>query len=381
MKKRTVYLIPVLVLAVGAVAMIALFGMRENQPRRNPQPRAKIVEARVVELGPIATDIRAFGTVVSAQPIDVYSEVNGAVLSGDVAFRPGQTFDSGDVLVCIDDRQVELDRQAAVSDLLTALASYLPEIKVDFPAEYQVWQDYFNAVSFDSPLPQLPEAADQRIKLYLSRFNVYKLYFAVRNIEIRQEKHVMSAPFDGAVVTADLRAGSTARVGARLGSIINLEDLEVEVPLAAQDIPWVDFGRRVTFTSSEFRGGWEGKISRVGRSIDTQTQTVPMFVQLVRDLPLVLPQGVFLEANVPGKVIKNAIEVPRRALYENRFVYVIREGRFEDRQVDVARSLRETVIINGGLQSGDTLVVEPLQGVAAGMAAQANILNTAERSM
>lgn len=373
MRRTTVYLIPALVLILGAIGMVAFLGMREEQPKRNPQPRAMMVETRVVELGAVATDLRAFGTVVSAQPVDLYSEVNGAILAGNIAFRPGQTFGRGDVLVRIDDRQVDLDRQTAVSDLLTALANFLPEARSEFPAEFDVWQDYFNSIGFDSPLPELPEATSQRIKLYLSRFSVYKLYFSVRNIEIRQEKHAIRAPFSGAIVDADLRPGSTSRTGSRLGSIVNLADLEVEIPLAAQDVPWVDNGRRVTFSSSEFDGTWDGKISRVGKSIDKATQTVPMYVELDSDLPRMLPEGIFLEANVPGQIVENALEIPRRAIYDDHFVYLIREGRLEYQPVEVARVLHKTVVVDGGLQAGDTLVVEPLQGVVAGMQAQSTV--------
>jgi multidrug efflux pump subunit AcrA (membrane-fusion protein) len=378
MKKSTVYLLPILVLAVGAFGMIAFLNMREDQPHRAPQAQARVVETRVVELGPVATDIKAFGTVVSTQPVDINAEVAGAILPGDIAFLPGQTFRAGDILVRIDDRQVQLDRQTTVSDLLTALANFLPEAKTAVPDEYGVWETYFNAVNFDSPLPDLPEAANQRIKLYLSRFSVYKYYFAIRNIEIRLEKHVIKALFDGAIVTADLRPGSTARAGTRLGSIVNLADLEVEVPLSAQDIPWLDFGRRVTFSSTEFDGSWQGEIMRTGQSIDPRTQTVPMFVALERDPSRVLPEGVFLGARVPGKLIDNAFEIPRRAIYDDQFVYLIRDGRFEYCQVQIARTLHETVVVEGGLRSGDTLVVEPLQGVVVGTPAEARTSNTTD---
>ena len=159
---------------------------------------------------------------------------------------------------------------------MTALATVLPEIKVDFPEEYDTWQNYFDQVEFNQKLTPLPEAANQKIKLYLSRFNVYKLYFQVRNLEILLNKHFFVAPFTGSIVSADLRIGSTARPGTKLGEIINLDNLEVETPIAAEDIQWIDQETRVKFTSSEMSGEWTGKIKRIGKSIDEVTQTLPV---------------------------------------------------------------------------------------------------------
>jgi multidrug efflux pump subunit AcrA (membrane-fusion protein) len=378
MKKRVLLLLPVAVFAVGALLMFVFLGMREDQARRVPQPRTRIVDAIVVRPGDVVARIEAYGTVRSAQPVEVFSEVSGTLIKGDVAFRPAQTFQAGDVLIRIDDRQAHLDRNSAVSELLNALASVLPEIKVDSPEAFGEWQTYFDQVRFDRKLPDLPEAATPRIKLFLSRYNVYKLFFAVQSLDIRLEKHTIRAPFDGTIVETDLRVGSTARVNSRLGVIINLDAFEVEVPLAAGEVPWIDFDGPVSFASSQFDGAWQGQIRRVGRYIEQQTQTIPVYVELSGAHAGALPQGVFFETRLPGKVVPDAVEIPRRALYQERFVYLVRDGQLEFREVDIVREQKETVIAQGGLIAGDTLVVEPLQGVAAGMLAQARISSSTE---
>jgi multidrug efflux pump subunit AcrA (membrane-fusion protein) len=383
MNKRTltIILIPIGIVVAGVLVMNMLLGMKENPPRRAPEPRARIVDARVVELGTVAADIIAYGTVTTAQPVEVYAEVAGLLGPGDVPFQPAQTFRRGDILLRVDDREVQLERRSAISELLNALANVLPEIKVDFPDEFGAWQAYFESVRFDGPVPDLPETDNQKIKLFLSRFNVYRLYFQVKNLEIRLEKHEIRAPFDGAIVRADLRAGSTTRTNSLLGTIINLDDLEVEVPVPAADIDWIDHDRDVTFTSEELVGEWEGRIARVGSAIDARTQTVPMYIRLDGNSRESLLEGVFFEADLPGRAVENAIEIPRRAIYEQRFVYLVTNGQLEYREVSVAREQRTTVIVDGGLVNGDTLIVEPLQGVAPGMLAQARVISASERSL
>ncbi|HSH00800.1 MAG TPA: efflux RND transporter periplasmic adaptor subunit [candidate division Zixibacteria bacterium] len=380
MNKVKKFLIPALALTVGAALMVFFFGLREESPRRAAQPRSRSVESVIVVLGPVAAQISAFGRVTSAQPLELFSEVEGGLEAGDHPFLPAHRFSTGDVLLRVDDRQVDLDRRTAISDLLNALAGVLPEIKVNFPEQFDQWQSYIDQISFDKPIPELPEAANRRVKLYLSRFNVYKLYFRVRDLEIQQSKHVVRAQFDGAVVDADRRVGATVRPGTRLGSLVNLEDLEVELPLVVNDINWINFDEPVTFSASGLSGQWSGKIVRVGGAIDKQTQTVPLYVRLEDAPEETLLDGVFFTASATGRVIERALEIPRRALYEESYVYVVNNGALEYRQVTVDRLQQATAIISDGLSDGDTLVIEPLQGVAPGMLAAPRFREPAQES-
>ena len=256
----------------------------------------------------------------------------------------------------------------------------LPEIKVDFPEKYSLWENYFDGVEFDKPIAPLPEVKEQKIKLFLSRFNVYKLYFNVQNLEIRFGKHYFRAPFDGSIVSTDLRIGSTARNGTRLGEIINLEALEVEVPVAVQDIQWIDRKNPVYFTSTEVAGRWKGFIKRIGRSIDEQTQTVPAFISIDKSQSNHIYDGVFLTAHIPGEVIPNAVTIAPKALYNQKNVYLIKNGKLDYRELTIARKQTDFVIVTSGLAEGDTLVTEVLQGVAPGMLARAKSAETAEGS-
>lgn len=370
MRKKILYLLPVLILAAGFAAMRFFAGMGTAPPRREPPPPIKYAQIEVVRLRDLQAHVTAYGRVRSAQPVILYSEVTGTLERGDVPFRPGQTIRRGDLIVKIDDRQIRLDINTTKSELLNALASVLPEIRVDFPGQYPVWEDYFNNCTFDRPLPDLPQAANQKIKLYLSRFNVYRLYFTIRDLEIQYEKHFVYAPFDGSITEADLRVGSNARPGTRLGEIINLESLEAEMPVPAGDLQWIEPGEPVQLTSREFAGSWTGRVRRIGKKTDTRTQTVQVYIAVDAGGDERLHDGVFLEAAIPGRTIPGAVAVPRRALYEESFVYVIEDGHLRYRKVAVARREPDHVIVTGGLHAGDLLVVEMLQGVSDGMLAR-----------
>ena len=367
MQLRKTIIIPAVILLVSVLIMMGLFRLSDDQPKRKHVVHAKAVEAQVVTLSDLPTTITVYGRVVSSQPVALVSEVAGTIESGTVPFLPGQSFKKGDLLLRIDDRQARYDLNSLKSDFLNALTAFLPELNVDFPEAYRTYQNYFARVTFDQPLPPLPEAQNQKIKLYLTRFNVYKLYFAVKNQEIRLSKHYFYAPFAGSVVSADLRVGSTARAGSKLGQIINLSSLEVEAPVPAEDIGWIDPDGTVRLTSAEIPGEWRGKIARIGKAIDEQTQSIPVYIRLNDKDQTRLYSGVFLTAQIPGKMLEKAFKIPRHALYSDAHIYMIKNGRLAYRSVEVLRREAGSVILGGGVQNGDTVITEILQGVAEGM--------------
>lgn len=375
-KKLIVALVALGILAAGFALMGLLSSLREETPKKEPEQRQLVVSAQTVAPGKIAAEIIAYGRLKSAQPVVINSEVNGTLEQGEVDFRPGQRFRRGQLLIKVDARQIELDIKSSKSELLKALATVLPEIRVDFPDAYGVWQEYFNRCSFDRPVPKLPEAANNNIKLYLSRFNVYSIYFSIRDLEIMREKHFIRAPFDGAIVAADLRTGSNVRSGTRIGEIISLEELEMVVPLTVEDVQWIEMERPVVLTSAEIRGEWHGRIRRIGKTVDPQTQTVQVYILI--DEADDLYDGIFLKAGIPGRTIEPAVRIPRKALYREQYVYLIEDGVLALRPVDVVRSEPESVIIAAGLSAGDVLVTDVLQGVSPGMPAR--VKNGAERA-
>jgi multidrug efflux pump subunit AcrA (membrane-fusion protein) len=361
--------------------MFALFTFRSDPPKTPAAPLVKIVDVEVAKLQDIKSEITGLGRLTSALPLVLYSEVSGTVMKGNVPFQPAQYFRKGDLILKIDDRQIQLDIKSAKSDFLNALSSVLPEIKVDFPDEFQGWETYFNQCDVNSSLPSLPETDNQKIKLFLSRFNVYKLYFTVRNLEIKLEKHFFYAPFSGSIVSADLRVGSIVRNGSRLGDVINLDDLEVEIPIPAADIVWIDKKKPVKLISTELSKEWSGKISRIGNSIDPKTQSVTLFVALGNNAKSDVFEGIFLQAKLSGRIVTNAIELPRKLLYQDNYVYCIKDGKLDFRKVEIARRQTDSIIIYSGISEGDTLVTEVLQGVAKGMLARPKSSLYEERSL
>lgn len=375
MNRKLTVLAPIILLVVGIIVMRLLMSFKEEAPKRSSQIHPRAVTTSLVSKGDVAAQLTTFGTLASSQPVTLISEVSGTLQAGDISFQPAQSFKKGDLLLKVDDRQIKHELNSTKSDLLTALASLMPEIKVSTPSIFQTWQKYFDSISFDKELQALPETDDQRLKALLARYNIYKLYFAVRSLEIRADKHYFYAPFNGSIVSAQLREGSTAAPGTRLAELINLDELEVEIQLPAQDVHWVQINAPVQLSTPDDGVHWKGHIDRIGNIIDERSQSVLAYIKLDdtgSDTPLA---GMFLRADIEAKTIPNAVKVPRRAVYEESYVFLVDSNAFVQREISIAFDEQDNYIINWGLLEGDTLVTELLQGISAGMPAKALLQN------
>ncbi len=370
MKRKLIVLSPVIILVVAYLVMMILMSFKIEQPKRTAMVNPRLVETRIVELGDVPATLTTFGTLASSQPVSLISEVSGTLKPGTIKFQPAQSFKKGDLLLKVDDRQIKLQLNSTKSDLLTALATLMPEIKVSSPEIFQTWQSYFNTINFEDPIQPLPESSDQRIKALMARYNIYRLYFSVQDLEIRAAKHYFYAPFNGSIVSAQLRVGSTAAPGTRLAEIINLDELEVEIQVPAADVRWIGTNAEVDLTTPDGSIKWKGHIDRIGNVIDTKSQSIFAYIKLDDTADVTPTAGIFLRANIVAQTIPNAMKISRRAVYEESFVFLVEDSKFVQRDIDIAFEEGDYYILNGGLAPGDTLVSELLQGVSAGMPAK-----------
>lgn len=371
MKRKLLVLSPIIILVIAYVAMKLLASFKEEKPKRSAMVKPRLVETKVVTLADIPASLVTFGTLASSQPVSLISEVSGTLQAGSVKFQPSQSFKKGDLLLKVDDRQIKLQLNSTKSDLLTALATLMPEIKVSSPEIFKTWQTYFDAINFEDPIQPLPETSDQRLKALLARYNVYRLYFSVQDLEIRARKHYFYAPFNGSIVSTQLRVGSTAAPGTRLAEIINLDELEVEIQVPAADIQWIQPNAVVDLSTPDGSIHWEGHIDRIGNVIDTRSQSVLAYIKIDENAKMTPTAGVFLRADIEADTIPSAMKVPRTAVYEQSYVFIVQDAKFVQRDINIAFDGGDYYILNAGIASGDTLVSELLQGISEGMPAKA----------
>ena len=100
---------PFVIVLLGVAAMNKLTGMRQEVAARPAEIQPRVVNTSSVSPSAIEARIVAWGRLNSAQPLVLLSEAEGALMSGDIAFQQGQSFERGQLLLRVDDRQKRLE--------------------------------------------------------------------------------------------------------------------------------------------------------------------------------------------------------------------------------------------------------------------------------
>ena len=136
------------------------------------------------------------------------------------------------------------------------------------------------------------------------------------------------------------------------------EKLELKVDVGVQDINWIKKGSPAMITNETETHKWSGKVVRIGKVVNQQTQSINVYIEIEPNADAVY-DGIYLKAEIPGQDVENAMIINRGAIFDDNKVFVLRDSILKVRPVKIHRLNTETAIISG-LESGLDLVSEPL---------------------
>jgi RND family efflux transporter MFP subunit len=348
--------IPAAILALAAVVAMVMVNSRAQLPKRERPADVPVVEVLTVQPGPVAVTLRSRGTVQPFRQIELVSEVSGRVIWVDPGFLQGEAVAAGQLLLRID----PIDYEVALSDARAALAS--AELSL---AEVQV-------VVAKAAITE----AEARVAAARDRLRQAEVDLA--NTEIR-------APFDAVVDFKQVDLGQYVQTGLTLMTLLSTDVAEVRLPLLASDLPFVRYGRDaqgewyetdLTATFGAITHSWRARLARLERRVDAETRVFFLVAQVERpyDLSLhshMLAMGLFVEASFEGSPIPDAVRLPRSALHNGDYIYLVEAGALVRRQVTLLRSEGDSVIVGAGLSAGDRVVLTRLGLMVDGMAVDA----------
>ena len=335
-----------------------LSGLKEPAETEKPAEIRKYVKTTPVSYKDIQTDVVAYGRVETAQSLDLLSEVGGRMYQGRVRLKEGQNFKKGTLLFYVDDQEAALSLKAQKSNFLRDLAAILPDLKIDFSANYDIWQRYFSSLDIDKDFPVLPEISEEKEKTFLATKGIYSNYYTIKSTEVRLKKHKYYAPFDGSIIEVNMETGAFINPGTKIGRIIREGLHELKVSVETKDIGWIQEGSPARIYSDETQQYWTGRVLRISDYVNQNTQSVDVFVA-IQPTNQRIYDGQFMQAAIPARVIKDGMIMPRSAIYDGNEVFVLEENLLKKKEINVVRLQKESAIFNG-LEAGSDLVTEPL---------------------
>jgi RND family efflux transporter MFP subunit len=365
MKKRQIIIVGslILIVVISFGLMQFLAAQRKDLPRRAPDLGERWVKAEKVAYTNVNSTVIDDGRVVSTEVVQVLAEASGKIERGTVALKKGERFKQGDTLLVIYKDEAELTLQAQKSRFLTTTANLLPDIKIDFPEQYDEFLNFFDSINIAKSFPSLPDIQSEKMKIFLASRNVLNEYYSIKQAEKQLDRHTIVAPFTGTFSEVQLQVGGFAGMGSRIASIIRTDELEVEVPVIQKQAQFIRVGDPVRLHSDERNLDWNGKVVRISDFVDMNTQERSVYVRVPMSSEKPLYQYEYLLAEFAGMTLSDAMLVPRNAVFNHNEVFTVEEGRLKKRQVEIVKLNIETVVFRG-LPEGVYVVTQPLINVA-----------------
>ena len=351
------------IIVYGAISMSKVIVANKNKPKKKVEKQISKVFTQIVQNTSIPVVIQEKGNLQALKKVDLYSEVQGILKTGNRLFKPGQYYKSGSTIFSIDDREFKAGLTAQKSVLFNLVAQVMPELKLDYPNSFLKWQTYLNGFDIEKTTPKLPEFSSDREKFFINSKNIVTTYYNIKNLEERHKKYNIYAPFYGIVSESNVNPGALVRSGQKLGSILSpsLYELSVSVNESYQD--FIKTGKKVNLFNLDHSKSWEGKISRIDATINTATQGVQLYIQVSgKDLK----EGMFLEAEIEGKAIEQGFELSRKLLIENSKIFIVENEMLKLIPVDVAFFKDKAAIVTN-LEDGAVILKNSLPGAYEGM--------------
>ncbi len=209
------------------------------------------------------------------------------------------------------------------------------------------------------------------------------------------ERTTISSPFAGRVAEVEAELAEYVRQGDRLTAIdsIDVAEIPAQVPMgklgalirSEQTLTIMPtdlevlrqalgLSARVWLRGENTTVMWEGRVARFSDTIDPQTRTVGVIVEVDGPYENVQPgvrppllKGLFVEVELLGRPLPDRLVIPRSALHGDQVYLLNNEDRLVKRAVEVGLIQPDFVVIDSGIEEGERVIISDLIPAIDGM--------------
>ena len=182
----------------------------------------------------------------------------------------------------------------------------------------------------------------------------------------------LKAPYHCRVDQSYVDFGAYINAGMRVVDVSSIDSRELRVPVSLNDVGFLNREQLVgshVDVKANFAGEkrqWVGKVVRSEGKVDRNTRTMYLAVEVAasetQPLAELPPSGLFVDAEIKGRVMDQVIEIPRSALREDNTIMVVDiENCLQMLDVEVARTMKESVLISKGISEGARIIISAIE--------------------
>lgn len=301
------------------------------------------VNAVIVEAGVLDDDLRVTGTILPNEQVELQSETNGKITG--IYFREGEVVGRGKLLVKINDAELRAQLKRAVHRRTLAAAKeartkQLLEKNAVSPADYDVAISELNT-------------ANAEIEL----------------IQAQLDKTEVRAPFGGVIGFRQVSLGSYISPVTRIATLSSTDPVKIEFYVPERYGAAVRRGSAIRFSVDDSEAQVTGSVYAIEPRVEQSTRTLQVRATAANPGGRLMP-GSFAEVSLRLTRSEKALTIPSEAVVPQAggkaSVFVARDGKAEQRQVDIGLRTARSVEVLSGLQPGDTVISSGLQMLKPG---------------
>ena len=382
---------PIVVVLAGISISWAIVVHRtplKSQVLESEAPLAQIIR---VEPQTLRLNIHSQGVVVPRTEIDLVPEVGGQIVRLHPSLVAGGFFKMGDVLLVIDPR----DYDQAIARALAQIAEAKRQVALEEAQAEQSRNEWHALGEGQQPTPltlREPQVAEARAKLKAAEADLSHAHLQRSRCEWR-------APFAGRVRNKNIGLGQYIQPGEKLARLYAIDVVQVRLPLATDQFSYLDLlldhrnskpetGPKVIL-SAEFAGAlrkWEGRVVHTEGALDKETGLLHAVAEVRdpysvgADQPPLMP-GLFVKAEIEGREQPDVFVLPPGAVNATHDVlWVDAEDRLHIRHLNILRSEPDRILVKGGLNAGDRIIISGIQIPVEGMKVRTEIVTLGQGS-
>ena len=356
-------------------------------PEKTAEPEAAIVvHTEKVEERALPRLLNGFGTVVSSREWTAVPQVSGEVTYVHPNLRTGERVNAGDVLFTVEtvDQGLEQARIQADQRALDAEVGQLEQRREQLKSSLRIARQTLESLQKEVQRYErlYQEGATPETTLDARRRDVLNQQRAMEDIEttmatipdqiravrarqdanyanIRKQsvqvgRAMVKAPFNGRLKEVYLEKGQVVNAGSQLFSLQGDDTMKVEARFPQAQLS--SFPIRKASITTPGGATIRAAVGTMREEVDPVSRTASVQLEVPAGSEQTLLPGALVGVTLEGPAHDPYPVIPRVALH-NGFVFVVRDGRLT--QVEVEEAFREgdLVALKSGLEAGQEVVV------------------------
>jgi len=303
------------------------------------------------------------GTIEAWQKINLTPDVGGKIAR--ILVNEGDRVGKGQVLAELDVKAITLQLRQAEAGLAVAQANYnnaqtnlerMERLSKENAVSAQQYEQV--KLGFDSAKAQREQAQA-----------------AVNLAQHSLDVSILKAPFNGVVASRNAEVGDVINPlmgafspGSASGvvTLVDFSRIKIQADISGADIGRVQKGQTAilrvpTIPGQEFKG----TVQVINLAADPQTKKFGIEVG-VDNPDQVLRPGTFGEIIIEVHSHENALVIPQKAVLENRYVFIVQNGKAAKKEITLGLQNTTMVEVSGGIAEGDLVIAEGNFGLEDG---------------